>query len=177
MKTTEKEIWKDIEGYEGLYQISSFGRVKSLKFNKEHIMTTQINKTSGYYYIGLRKPKAKKNFKSVHRLVAEAFIPNPDRKPEVNHIDGNKDNCRIENLEWLTRSENEHHAYNTGLKYRGFGNPKAKTVHMYNLNGVFIRKYGSTHEASIFTGIPQSSISCCCRGVMKKAGNYIWKYE
>ena len=113
-----KEIWRDIEGYECLYQVSNLGRIKSLKFwsnvhkkyyEKETILKNKINK-HGYEFVGLHKHNKTKNF-SVHRLVAEAFIDNPKMYKEVNHIDGNKLNNNVENLEFTTRSENMLHAY------------------------------------------------------------------
>ena len=106
------EIWKDVVGYEGIYKISNFGRVKSFKQNKVVILKKVLN--DGYYSIGLRKDG--KRFKAkIHRLIAQAFIPNPDNKPFVNHIDGNKQNNCIENLEWVTGSENVRHAWQIGL--------------------------------------------------------------
>ena len=119
-----KEIWKDIKGYEGLYQISNIGRVKSLdrivksrydstSLFKERLLTPQRD-TRGYKHVSLRK-EGKSKHKRVHRLIALAFIPNPENKPEVNHIDGNKMNNGIDNLEWSTHSENIQHAYQTGL--------------------------------------------------------------
>ena len=118
-----KEVWKDIEGYEGLYQISNLGNVKSLDrtqiqkrgdlyYNKKY--KGQIIKSHlthrGYCAVGVTKHNRHKNF-SVHRLVARAFIPNPENKPEVNHIDGNKQNNDVRNLEWLTPSENIIHMH------------------------------------------------------------------
>ena len=107
------EQWKDIEGYEGIYQISSHGRVRSFKNGKIKIMKPRIN-DKGYNTACLRKD-GKSKYKLVHRLVAEAFIPNNDGKPYVNHIDGNKLNNNINNLEWVTPSENTLHAISTGL--------------------------------------------------------------
>lgn len=117
------EIWKDIKGYEGLYQVSNLSRVKSFvaikyknaNYNKEHIKKQSIGKR-GYYAISVRK-NGKLKLLTVHRLIAFAFIPNPKDKPYINHKDGNKLNNDISNLEWATSSENNLHAYKTGLKY------------------------------------------------------------
>lgn len=123
------EIWKDIAGYEGLYQASNFGRVKALKrpisyinkygnptntFTKEHIMHPSNvgrgwKEHNGYLSVALQVKNKQKRY-NVHRLVAQAFIPNPENKPQVNHIDGNKHNNRVDNLEWATREENMRHA-------------------------------------------------------------------
>ena len=113
------EIWLPIKGYEGLYEISNLGRVKSLpKVRGRAVTGEKILKShvvNGYEMVMLCR-----NYKtfnaSVHRLVARAFIPNPKNKPHINHIDGNKANNSIENLEWCTPSENMIHAYRTGLK-------------------------------------------------------------
>ena len=116
------EVWKDVEGYEGIYQISSYGRLKSLSREITDIFGTRIveekiaqrSNNSIYFHTNLCKNGEKKST-SIHRLVAQAFIPNPENKPCVNHIDGNKHNNHVENLEWVTYSENIQHAYRTGL--------------------------------------------------------------
>ena len=112
-----EEIWKDIQGYEGLYQVSNYGRIRSFKRMKNNKEARQFKLTpnsTGYISVGLRK-NGKKILYQVHRLVAESFIPNPENKPQVNHIDGNKTNNHISNLEWVTASENTQHAYKMGL--------------------------------------------------------------
>ena len=106
------EIWRDICGYEGLYKVSNFGRVKSLHFGREKLLKAGVSNT-GYANVSLTKNKTKKNF-HVHVLVAGAFLPNPEGKREVNHIDGDKTNNRVENLEWVTGSENTRHAIQNG---------------------------------------------------------------
>lgn len=108
----ENEIWKDVEGFEN-YQISSYGRVKSLNFNKESILKPGKD-GRGYYVVCLSKNKIRKTLR-VHRLVSKAFLPNPENKPEVNHINGSKSNNKVTNLEWVTSKENIQHAYKNGL--------------------------------------------------------------
>lgn len=124
----QDEYWVQIAGYEGLYEVSNCGRVKSLDrviFNsgtpnglytvKGRILTQRINnKRNGYCELSLHKDGKEKRYK-VHRLVAEAFLPNPDNLPEVNHIDGNKENNNVKNLEWCTSKQNKEHGWNTGL--------------------------------------------------------------
>lgn len=110
------ETWKDVKDYEGLYQISNKGRVKSLRWAGGKVLKFG-NSGFGYFFVNLSKNNKCRNF-FVHTLVARAFIPNPENKPEVNHIDGNKKNNCVENLEWVTESENHLHAYKTGLRKR-----------------------------------------------------------
>ena len=130
----ENEIWKDIEGYEGLYQVSNLGEVKSLArpyknqygecgLMKEKLLTKKIvcfdktkKQTEGYFAVCLSKNNTS-DWKRVHIIVAKNFIPNPENKPQVNHIDGNKFNNNVNNLEWVTHQENCQHAWDTGLNH------------------------------------------------------------
>ncbi len=180
------EVWKDIKGYEGLYQVSNLGRVKSLERFKdnnggkvkvsERIMRISVD-TVGYNIICLTKNSKRKTHK-IHRLVAEAFIPNLENKREVNHKDGNKQNNNVKNLEWATRKENMRHAYKTGLNggEHFFNNSTAKAVKQYDANMECIATYKSTAEASRKTGICQGNICYCCNGKRPTAGGYVWKY-
>jgi hypothetical protein len=123
-----EEIWKDIPEYEGLYQISNLGNVKSQHFNRmsgqKPGQLLKIRLTyNGYLYIQLRMGDTSKTH-FVHRLIAESFISNPDNKPVINHINGIKNDNRIENLEWCTQSENVRHAIDTGLRTSAFGPAK-----------------------------------------------------
>lgn len=119
------EVFKDIEGFEGLYQISNLGNVKSLKGVRERILKANPN-TYGYLQVGLQKD-GKRYARTVHRLVAMAFLPNEYNKPDVNHLDGDKYNNCVDNLEWATEKENVNHAVETGLlNTRGSGSPLAK---------------------------------------------------
>lgn len=172
-----QEIWKDIEGYEGLYQVSNLGRVKSLEKNiwnghsfrtkKEFIFVGGKDKR-GYLYVILSKNGVKKIFK-LHRLVAFSFIPNLYNKQEVNHINGIKTDNRVENLEWCTHKENIQHACKNGLRCY-------KKINQYDLQGNLIKSWKSITEASNTLNINYISILNCCKNKTKKSHNYIWKY-
>ena len=155
------EIWKDVLGYEGFYQVSNFGNVKTLgnnKFRTVKIMTNVIRK--GYCNVGLTKNNYQKNFR-VHRLVAEAFIPNPNKKPQVNHINGIKDDNKVANLEWATAFENMQHASTNNLlniikgeKHHNFKLSKEKIEEIISLSDKFTQK-----ELSLKFGVSQAIIS------------------
>lgn len=122
-----EETWKDVAGYEGLYQISNLGRIKSFHFRKGNRVTSGFSAKRGYKRVRLCKPCCKIKNQFIHRLVAEAFIPNLDNKPTVNHIDGNPSNNNSENLEWATPQEQITHAIKIGLtNQRGENGPKSK---------------------------------------------------
>lgn len=133
----KKEIWKDVSGYEGLYKVSNLGRIKSMPRewitgSRGSIRTKEetINRAAnvhGYFRIWLSKDGQAKQF-GVHRIVAIAFMPNPSNKPQVNHIDGNKQNNKAENLEWATSKENVIHSHKTGLHNQVFGENHGKST-------------------------------------------------
>lgn len=167
----------------GIYQVSDFGRIKSLKFMKEKIL--KLKKTSGGYLHVLLYKDGKNKDHRAHRLVAQSFIPNPENKPEVNHIDGNKENNNINNLEWVTGTENKKHAYKIGLrgtteKVRMMcvenGKKACKPIHQFDKNGNFIKEWNSQTQASNELGIIRTSIGNCLRHRNKTAGGYKWEY-
>lgn len=174
----DKEIWKDIAGYEGLYQINNYGDVKSLNYGntkKEKILKPHNN--DGYYDVTLYKHGKHKQYK-IHRLVAQNFIPNPKNKPQVNHKDGNKINNNVNNLEWVTNSENIKHAFKTNLhkKYYGSDHNNAKKIKQYTLEGKFIKEWGSIVEASIYYKTTKENIFSCLKHKSKTAKGYKWEY-
>ncbi|MBE8952238.1 MAG: HNH endonuclease [Quinella sp. 1Q7] len=118
------EIWRDVVGYEGYYKVSNFGRVKSFHKGKSKILKFGVS-PFGYLRVVLCKDFKKKN-RPIHILVAQAFIPNPDNKRQINHIDGDKTNNHVSNLEWATPAENIHHAFAMGLRKSGYEHFRAK---------------------------------------------------
>lgn len=170
-----KEIWIDIAGYEGLYQVSNWGRIKSLKkyrSKKEQIMVQQIKK--GYYTIRLSKHSKKKDY-VVHRLIAQAFIPNPNNLPQVNHKDENKLNNKIENLEWCTVTYNN--CYGTRLERASVSNKLRREVLKFDLDNNYIDTYKSVTEAGRRNNTSVANISACCRGVYKQSKGYIYRFK
>ena len=162
----KKEYWKPVVGYEGLYEVSNWGRVKSLKFGKEKILKPSKNK-KGYLHVVLCKENILKNF-LVHRLVAEAFIPNPNNYKEVNHKDEDKSNNIVTNLEWCDRKYNQN--------YGTINERLSKPVLQYDLEGNFIKEWKSTMECGR-NGYQQGHIADCCRGERKTHKGFIWKYK
>lgn len=168
------EIWKDIPGYEGLYEISNFGNIKSFHNYRGRNNILKPKLKSGYYQIGLRKNNIRKWY-TLHRLVAEAFIPNPNNLPQVNHKDENKLNNNVENLEWCTVLYNNTY----GTRIERVKSKTSKPVYQYDLKNNFIKKYSSITEASKKLNISAGNIVSCCKKYKNysNAGGYIWKYE
>lgn len=159
-------MWKDIINYEGLYKVNSMGEVYSIRTNKFIKPTIRNN----YLAVGLWK-NGKVQMKSVHRLVAEAFIPNPDNLPYVNHINENKTDNRVENLEWCNAKYNA----NYGTRNKKISDYNSQSVAQYDLNGNFIKRFDSIKEAAEELGKSDYSIRACLYGKYKTGHNYIWQ--
>lgn len=173
------EIWKDIEGYEGIYKISNLGNVKSLERTlwnghtyytyKERLLKKSINH-NGYYTVRLSKDGKGVNY-LLHRLLAIAFIPNPDNLPIINHKDGNKLNINLDNLEWSTYKDNNEHAIETGL------NKVAKKIKAIDVGTNEVMYFESAREADRVLGVGYKNISACLNGRQKTCGGYKWEFS
>ena len=167
-----KRIWKPIDGFKG-YKISNDGFVYSEKTNR---VLNKINNSSGYYHICLIN-NGKMQYQLLHRLIAQAFIPNPHNKPFINHIDGDKKNNKIDNLEWVTNKENIRHAFEIGLMNGKPSTRKKQIIQIDKKTNKVICEYNSQLEASKKLNIHPGSLSQCLNGKYKTAGGYIWKYK
>ena len=175
------EEWRtavyDSETYEG-FEVSNLGRIKSLNYRrtgKAELMNPSTN-TDGYFQVGLRKNKKTKTC-YVHRLIAQTFIPNPDNLPEVNHIDEDKTNNRVDNLEWKTHRDNINHGtHNERSAKAKINGKKSKKVLQLSLSGELIREWESTNECGR-NGFIQSAVCLCCQGKRKSHKGFRWEYE
>lgn len=185
-----KEEWRDIKGYEGIYQVSNYGRIKSLsriisigrghfRLSNEKILK-QSESNKGYYIICLHNNyKERKHL--VHRIVYESFIGDIPKGMEVNHIDENPKNNKVTNLNLLTHKEN----LNWGTvrirqseKHKGkINNHLSKKTLQYDLDGNLIKEWPSSMEIERQLGFRQGNIGMCCRGIRKSAYGYVWKYS
>ena len=186
----EGEIWRPVVGYEGIYEVSNKGRVKSLIRGKGVLKPNRH--PNGYMSVELfRGNESKNKRKIIHRLVAMAFIPNPNNLPFVNHKDESRDNNCVENLEWITHRDNL--MYGTApqrrLAHINYADPKraeiaringkavSKPVDQFTRSGEYIQSFESAKAASIATGTRHSHLLECCMGKYKTSGGYIWKYK
>ena len=170
----KKEYWKTVVGYEGHYQVSNFGRVKSIKFGKEIILKPRKDRY-GYLQLNLWKNNKLKRCR-IHRLVAEAFIPNPNNYTCVNHKDENKLNNSVSNLEWCTYKYNSN--YGTAIQrtsQKRINGKCSKKVYQYTLDGQFVREWDSIRECGR-NGFNPTCICMCCKGKQKYHKGFIWKY-
>ena len=175
-----KEIWKDIDGYNGLYKVSNYGSIKSFHKKTIKYLSQKID-IYGYNQVSLWcKNKSKTHL--VHRLVAIAFIENSNNYPQINHKNGIKTDNNISNLEWCNNSMNHLHAYNV-LKRKpswegkfGRENYSSKKIIQMSIEGNDIKTFYGFNEAERITNISCSNIRSVCRGRTKTAGGYKWKY-
>lgn len=185
------EEWRPIEGYEGLYEVSNMGRIKSLKFDKEKILS-QCRIKNGYLYVALCKNGKMKTYK-VHRLVAQAFLENPSNLPCVNHIDENKVNNYVDNLEWCSYKYNSNHGtcqkrrvdstdYKAfqerrvaNIDWKSVAEKLSRQVYQYSLDGTLVGIWDSTAECGR-QGFDQGHVSQCCNGNRKQHKGFLWSY-
>lgn len=176
-----KEIYRSVPGYEDRYMVSNLGNVMSLNYqNTGHAKVMKpVKHHLGYLLVHLGQNK----IKMVHTLVADAFIPNPEGKQFVNHIDGNKSNNRVDNLEWVTSKENMNHAIRTGLrdphknnKPMGDNNPTRRPILQYSLDGQFVKRWECISEAARQIGCKPCQINNNVAGRNKSCHGFIWRY-
>lgn len=184
------ELWKPVKNYENIYLVSNKGCLKSCdriqirkdrwgNVTKYHIKSKKIKtckNNKNYNMVHLYK-NGKCETKLLHRLVAQAFIPNPNNLPEINHKDENKQNNEVDNLEWCERLYNNNYGKQSKSGRRYSSEKRMKRVNQYDLDGQFIKTYRGIRIAEEETGIHNSNIIKCCNNKVKTAGGYIWKYE
>ena len=171
---TQNEMWKDIKGYEGKYQVSNKGRVRSLPRNtrtgfRDGVILAPIKDSFGYMVVNL----SRKLFK-IHRLVAETFLDNPQNFKCVNHIDENKSNNCIDNLEWCTYAYNNN--YGTRNKRISVNTKRKRKILQLDLDGNVVRVWESIMSASKYYGIGRTNICACCNSRQKTSAGYVWRF-
>lgn len=163
------EIWKEVNLFGKVYCVSNTGFVK----NKHNKFLKPYLSSGGYPYIMVRENNKNHHIR-VHRIVANAFIPNPENLPQVNHIDGNKLNNDVSNLEWTSCKKNIQHGFANGL-YKRKGYTPSK-INQYDLAGNLIKTWSKMKEAELKYNVSHTSLRFCCIGRMKTCAGYIWKY-
>lgn len=187
-----EEIWKDVKGFEGRYQVSNLGRVRSLEWpgHRGIMRKLTINKRWGYYRMCLVNAEGQRKYCNVHRLVAIAFIPNPDNLPEINHKDENKLNNVVcfnpdgsidterTNLEWCTGLYNLRYGTRVERMQKAVNEPRMRPVNQYDFDGNLLHSYKSIAEASRETGISRRSLSHVCKNTFRHSANgYVFRYS
>lgn len=190
-------MWKEIPDCDGLYFANELGEIKSVDrprriitngkeywYNRKGKILKPTENSHGYNCVTIKYLNGSQKVITVHQLVARAFILNPENKPQINHIDGNKKNNRVENLEWVTPRENLLHAFETGLnpgskpwkgKF-GYEHNRSKPIIMCDMDGTELKEYGSICEAAREHG-SVTHIVQCAKGQRKSCGGYKWKYK
>lgn len=188
------EEWKDIKDFEGLYQISNYGRVKRLGYWRNYIGRNQFTSFESRYFVDehilkvkydrylrvqLYKTSKESRLYSIHQLVGETFIPNPDNKPIIDHKNNNTYDNTVSNLQWVTYKENTDYSWERGRERKTGANHKnSKKIGQYDLDGKLLNIYYGSGEASRATGICDVTIRKACKGGYgcKTRGGFIWKY-
>jgi hypothetical protein len=165
-----EEIWKPVKGYEEKYEVSSQGRARSYKKTSKTYNILKPIERKGYFriYMGGK-------FHTLHKIIAETFLQNPENKEFVNHINGIKSDNRLENLEWCTRSENMQHSYNTGLHKTGKEHVQSKALHVLKDGHLVATLYGNKEWKEF--GLDQASVNQCIRGERKHYKGYTFRKE
>lgn len=185
-----EEIWKDISNYEGLYQVSNLGNVRSLshirkngkKETQKYLSKGRLLKPAiqsvGYKFVVLSKQGKTKGYR-VHRLVAEAFIPNPDNLPQVNHKDENKLNNNVNNLEWCTVAYNNNYGTKQERYRKAIKEKNGRKINQYDLEGNFVKSWNCIMDAERYLNKKRAAtpIWACCNNLKKTAYGYRWEYQ
>lgn len=180
-----KEIWKQIDGFEGRYYVSNYGRVmvkggtryknQKHKTNAPDRIIKFNRNNSGYLTVGLgRRVDGTRRTRTVHKLVALAFIPNPNGYPEINHKDENKDNNCVWNLEWCSHKQNIYHNNKSAIE-RG-SEKQRKYFGQYSLDGELIKVWHGFKKLGRETDYHRANVSKCCKGLLDSYKGYVWKY-
>lgn len=162
------EIWKDIKDYEGIYQVSNLGRVMRVTTGR---VLKPLKHIKGYYRVDLSRNSVTSH-QSIHRLVAQAFIPNPENKPQVNHIDEDKTNNSVDNLEWMTTKENNNH----GTRNERLSRTQSIPIIATNIKTGESKQFYGISECARQLGLFQSNITKVLKGKYKQTGGYTFKY-
>ena len=175
----KSEVWVDVLGYNGRYQVSDWGNIRSLNWRNSGAVKqlSPVSDKDGYQIVCLSSEKFQKNVR-LHRLIAEVFIPNPNKKPHINHKNEDKKNNRVDNLEWVTEIENNNHGTRNKriAKLKRNNTYNCKPVSQYTIEGEFLKTWPSLSEPKRALGYDDSHIARCCRGIKKTAYGYKWKF-
>lgn len=178
------EIYKDVKGFEGLYKVSNYGNIKSLerkeicknilRIRGERILKPSLRR--GYLFVTLSKNGQKKGV-NIHKIVADHFLENIFNYPQIDHIDGDKENNNVENLRWVTAKQNSNNKNSPNTFLGKKINKGGKIVLQFDLDDNLINEWVTTMEIQRVLGYQRGNISNCCNGLVKTAYGFKWKYK